>query len=105
MSEHSAARHPSVETLIAVFVALMALLGATVAVAEVDLGGPWNFAAATAIAATKAFLIVLFFMNIRYSGALARLVAAVGFFWLAILFALTFADYLSRGWLHILPSW
>ena len=105
MSEHSAARHPSVETLIAVFVALMALLGATVAVAEVDLGGPWNFAAATAIAATKAVLIVLFFMNIRYSGALARLVAAVGFFWLAILFALTFADYLSRGWLHVLPSW
>jgi cytochrome c oxidase subunit 4 len=105
MSEHSAAKHPSVETLIAVFVALMALLGATVAVAEIDLGGPWNFAAATAIAATKAVLIVLFFMNIRYSGALARLVAAAGFFWLVILFALTFADYWTRGGLPVTQSW
>lgn len=105
MSEHSSVQHASVETLIAVFVALMALLGATVAVAEVDLGGPWNFAAGAAIAAVKATLIVLFFMNIRYSGPLSRLTATAGLFWLAILFVLTFADYLTRGWLHAAPAW
>jgi cytochrome c oxidase subunit 4 len=105
MTEHAQAKHPSIETLVAVFVALLALLGATVAVAEVDLGGPWNFAAAFAIASVKAALIIWFFMNIRYSTPLSRLVAFAGLFWLAIMFALTFADYLTRGWLKVTATW
>ncbi len=105
MTEHAQVTHPSIETLVAVFVALMALLGATVAVAEVDLGGSWNFVAATSIAAIKATLIILFFMNIRYSTPLARLVAFSGFFWLLVMFALTFADYWTRGWLAVTESW
>lgn len=100
MSEQARPSHPSVETLVAVFVALMALLGATVAVAEVDLG-PWNFVVATAIATTKATLIVLFFMNVRYSTPLARMIAFGGFFWLVIMFVLTFSDYWTRGWLSV----
>ncbi len=104
MKPHAHVPHASVETLIAVFVALMALLGATVAVAEVDLGGPWNFVVATVIASVKAVLILLFFMNVRYSTPLARLVAFAGFFWLAIMFVLSFADYWTRGWLAV-QSW
>ncbi len=95
MHEQAHASHASVETLVAVFVALMALLGATVAVAEIDLG-PWNFVAATSIATTKAALIILFFMNVRYSTPLARLIAFSGFFWLVVMFVLTFADYWTR---------
>ena len=45
----------------------------------------------------KTTLIVLFFMEVRYSVGLIRLMACVGF-WLVILFSLTFADYLTRGW-------
>jgi cytochrome c oxidase subunit 4 len=92
--------HPSVAGLVANFVALMILLAATIAIAEVDLGRG-NFIASTAIAATKMTLIMLFFMNLRYSKPLARLVACAGFFWLAIMFALSFCDYLSRGWLAV----
>jgi hypothetical protein len=36
---------------------------------------------------------------------LSRLVAFAGLFWLAILFALTFADYLTRGWLAVTATW
>jgi cytochrome c oxidase subunit 4 len=97
-SSHHAPPHPSVAGLVANFVALMLLLAATIAIAEINLG-KGNFIAATAIAATKMTLIMLFFMNLRYSKPLTRLVACAGFFWLAIMFALAFSDYLSRGWL------
>lgn len=96
---HHAPPHPSVAVLLANFVALMLLLGATVAVAEINLG-KGNFIAATAIAATKATLILLFFMNLAYSKSLTRLVACAAFFWLLILFGLSFSDYFSRGWLR-----
>jgi cytochrome c oxidase subunit 4 len=90
--------HPSVTALVANFVALMILLGATIAIAEIDLGRG-NFIASTAIAATKMTLIMVIFMNLRYSKPLSRLVACAGFFWLAIMFALSLSDYGSRGWL------
>jgi cytochrome c oxidase subunit 4 len=90
--------HPSIVGLVANFIALMLLLAATIAIAEVDLG-PGNFIASTGIAATKTTLIMLFFMNLRYSKPLSRLVACAGFFWLAIMFALSFSDYLTREWL------
>lgn len=90
--------HPSVLALVANFFALMILLAATIAIAEIDLGRG-NFIAATGIAAMKMTLIMLVFMNLRYSKPLTRLVACAGFFWLAIMFALTFSDYVSREWL------
>lgn len=96
-AEHEPA-HSTVLGLVANFIALMLLLVATVAIAEVDLGRG-NFIAATLIATTKMMLIMLVFMNLRYSKPLSRLVPAAGFFWLAILFALCFADYITRGWL------
>lgn len=92
--------HPPVVGLIANFIALMLLLAATVAISEVDLGRG-NFIASTVIAATKAMLIMVIFMNLRYSKPLTRLVACAGFFWLAIMFGLSFTDYVSRGWLRL----
>lgn len=97
-SSHPAPPHPSVLGLVANFIALMVLLAATIAIAEIDLGRG-NFVASTLIAATKMTLIMLVFMKLRYSKPLSRLVACAGFFWLAILFALSFSDYISRGWL------
>jgi cytochrome c oxidase subunit 4 len=90
--------HPSPRLYVAIWGLLMVLLCVTVAVNEVDLG-QWNFFIAFAIALVKAVLIVLFFMHVRYSPGLTRVVACAGFFWLAIMLALTFADYLTRGWM------
>jgi cytochrome c oxidase subunit 4 len=65
--------------------------------ARVDFG-VLNNVVMLAIACTKALLVVLFFMHVRWSTRLTWVVAASGFFWLLILFSITMADYMSRGW-------
>lgn len=81
-----------------VFVALLLLVALTVTAAQHDLGR-WNFAIAALIAAVKAFLIALYFMHVRRSSRLIKLVVAGGLLWLAILFSLSLADYWTRNWL------
>jgi cytochrome c oxidase subunit 4 len=49
---------------------------------------------------TKALLVILFFMHVRWSTRLTWVVVASGFFWLLILFGLTMMDYLTRGWVE-----
>ena len=81
----------------AVFAALIVGTALTVAVAFVDLGA-MNNVLMLGIAMTKALLVILFFMHVRWGTRLTWVVAASGFFWLLILFCLTMTDYLSRGW-------
>ena len=87
-----------VKLYVAVFVALLLLLAATVAVSFVRLG-EFNVVIPLAIAIGKTFLVMLFFMHVRYSGRLVWIYVGVGFFWLGILIALVLGDYLTRGWL------
>lgn len=79
----------------------MAGTGLTVLAAFYDFPGPLNAIVALTIAVIKATLVVLFFMHVRYSGRLIWLVIGSALFWLAIMFAITFSDYSSRGWLPI----
>jgi cytochrome c oxidase subunit IV len=79
-----------------VFAALMIGTAITVAAAFVDLGA-LNNVVMLAIAMTKATLVVLFFMHVRWSTRLTWVIAASGFFWLLILFGLTMQDYFTRG--------
>ena len=81
----------------AVFAALMVGTAITVAAAFVDLG-VLNNVVMLAIAMTKATLVILYFMHVRWSTRLTWVIAASGFFWLLILFGLTMQDYLTRGW-------
>ncbi|MNX87814.1 hypothetical protein D3C86_1197540 [compost metagenome] len=85
--------------LLGVYGLLMALLLLTFGASRLSLG-PFNTVVALAIALGKAFLIVAFFMELRFSRSLPRLVAGAGLYWLFILFSLTLGDYLSRGWLR-----
>ena len=87
-----------------VFGGLMVLLGATVAIAYVHLG-KLNVIAALTIAVIKAVLIILYFMLVRYSSRLLWIFVGAGFFWLGILFALSFSDFLTRGWLPLPTGW
>jgi cytochrome c oxidase subunit 4 len=84
-------------TYYAIFGALMVLTAITVAAAFIDLG-VLNFPVALAIAITKATLVVLFFMHVKYNSRLVQLVCGGAFFFLVVLFGLTMSDYLSRGW-------
>lgn len=72
----------------------------TVQAAKIDLGRG-NIILALAIAVTKMTLVVLFFMHGKYSSRRTKLVIVSGFFWLAIMLALTLADYTTR---HHEPS-
>jgi cytochrome c oxidase subunit 4 len=80
-----------------VFLALKVGTGLTVAAASYDLGALNNIVMLT-IACTKALLVILFFMHVRWSTRLTWVVAGSGFFWLLILFCLTMSDFLTRGW-------
>jgi cytochrome c oxidase subunit IV len=86
-----------VRIYVGVLLALLALTALTTAVAFYDLGR-WNTIAALAIAVTKMLLVILFFMHLKYSSGLTRLVLLAGFFWFAILVALTLSDELTRNW-------
>jgi cytochrome c oxidase subunit 4 len=82
----------------AVFAALMVFTTVTVGVAYVDLG-PLNVVVALTIAVTKAVLVILYFMHLRYSTRLTRVIVGAGFFWLLVLILFTMSDVVSRGWL------
>ena len=86
------------KTYYGVFAGLMVLLAATVGIAYIHLG-KLNIAVALLIAFVKATLIILYFMHVRYSSRLLWIFVGAGFFWLGILFALSFADYVTRSWL------
>jgi cytochrome c oxidase subunit 4 len=95
-------RTPSVKTYFLVFGALLALLALTVGASYINLG-PFNLIASLAISIAKALLIMLIFMEVRYSHAIVRLFAGAAFLWLLIMFALTMSDYYSRHWVG--PDW
>ena len=84
-------------TYYAIFGALMVLTLVTIGVAFIHLGS-LNFPVALAIAITKATLVVLFFMHVKYSSRLTKMIISMAFFFLLIMFTLTMTDYLSRGW-------
>ncbi len=52
------------------------------------------------IAVTKATLVVLFFMHVKYSPKLTWTVIIGSIFWLFIMLVLTMNDYFTRDWLH-----
>ena len=68
----------------------------TVQIAFFDLG-VLNTIAAVTIAVLKATLVALFFMHLKYSSGLTKVVLVSGLLWLGILLALTLGDYLTRG--------
>jgi cytochrome c oxidase subunit 4 len=79
-----------------IFGALMVLTAVTVSAAFVELG-ILNFPVAIGIATIKATLVVLFFMHVKYSSGLTKLVVLCSLFFLFILLAETMMDYASRG--------
>jgi len=83
-----------------IFIALTVLTVVTWSVAKIDLGR-MNAVVALTIAVIKATLVVLYFMHVRYSSRLTWVFVGAGFFWLAIMVALTLSDYMTRGWLTI----
>jgi cytochrome c oxidase subunit 4 len=94
MAEHVVAPR----TYYLVFAALLVLTLLTVGASYLELG-PLHTVVALLIAASKALLVVLFFMHVLYSPRLIWVVIGGSLFWLAIMLALTLSDYWTRPWL------
>ena len=82
---------------VAILFALLIGTALTVWASFIDLG-PWNPVIALAIATSKASLVVLFFMGVKYSSKLTKLTVSAGIFTFLILISMTLADYISRAW-------
>jgi cytochrome c oxidase subunit IV len=93
-----------VKTYVGIFLVLMVLTGLTTGVAFIDLHA-WNTPVALAIAVVKMVLVVLFFMHVKYSTKLTKMVIIAGFFFLTLLVAFTLADELTRGWSPRAQDW
>jgi cytochrome c oxidase subunit 4 len=94
MSEHIS----SVKLYVGIWLTLLFFTGLTVFAATIDLGA-LNPIVALAIATTKAVLVVLFFMHVKYAHErLTKLVVVTAIFFFFILIALSMADYSTRLW-------
>jgi len=88
----------SLGTYLLIGTTLLVLTVTTTLIAFVNLG-PFNAAVALTIATIKALLVILFFMHVKYTNEkMTGAVVVAGFFFLAILLALSMSDYLTRAW-------
>lgn len=91
MAEHIASR----KFYLLIWAALMLLTGLTAFASRIDLG--WaNAPVAMLIASTKATLVALFFMHMRWSDKVTRMAGVAGIAWLAVMLVLTCADFFTR---------
>jgi|SRR5580700_686906 cytochrome c oxidase subunit 4 len=90
----------SLKTYTLVFLSLLILTAATTLVATIDLGR-LNIVMALFIAVVKMMLVALFFMHLRHTTVLTKVVVGGGLLWLAILLVLSLADFGTRGWLPV----
>ena len=94
-------QHMNIPKYIGVFLILFVGTIVTYFVALTDLDGRFFPGANTLVALFIAFFkmtcVMLFFMHVYWSPKLIKLSAVASFFWLAIMFAYTMQDYLTRG--------
>lgn len=85
-----------VRSYVLTYLALMALLAATVGAAYINLGR-WNLPLTLTIATVKAGLVIVFFMHIRETVRLIWLYALLSLVFIGYLFGGTLFDLLTRG--------
>jgi cytochrome c oxidase subunit 4 len=90
----------TVGTYVKILVALLIATGLTTWVATLPLGN-FSTVVALSIATGKMLLVALFFMHVRHSSKLTKLIVVGGLLWLAILLLLTMTDFASRGILGV----
>src|SRR6478736_1945513 len=87
--------HVSKKSYAVVWLALLLLLFATWAAAEVNMG-KFNNVVALVIAFAKMALVLLFFMHVKYEKRLTWVFVSAGFIWLLIMIGCALGDYLTR---------
>jgi len=85
-----------------VYAALLGLALLTWGLSYVHLGDPLSAIVALTIAISKALLVVLFFMHVRYSSWLIWVFVGAVIAWMGHILILTMSDYLTRA---TVPGW
>jgi cytochrome c oxidase subunit 4 len=94
----------STKTSVVVLIALTVLMFVTIAAAEVHLPYVWmNNVVAMAIATLKAFLVMTFFMGLKWATSLTKLWAGAGFVVFILMFIILL-DYGTRKY-EVVPNW
>ena len=93
---HSEGKHLGPAQYVMVWVALMVLTGATLAVWKTDMSYAMRVVAALGIATVKAALVAIFFMHLWEEPGVARLVLVVSALFVALLIGLTLVDNATR---------
>lgn len=83
------------KTYLIVWAALLVLLLVTWGTAYLPLGS-LNAVINLLVASVKALLVMFFFMHLRTSNVLIKVVAFAALFWLTLLVSLSLSDFLSR---------
>ncbi len=97
--EHIEHDHMTIPKYLGVFAILVVGTVLTYYAATVDMDFIFpgaNTLVALGIAFTKMAFVMLFFMHVYWSPKLIWLAAVASFFWLAIMFAYTMQDYVTR---------
>lgn len=84
-----------VRVYLVVFATLLVLTAVTTGIAFIDLGRI-NAVLMLTIAVSKATLVVLYFMHVRYSSRLTWVVVSGGFVWLVVMIVFTMSDIATR---------
>src|ERR1035438_2083647 len=95
--EHGSHHIVTPKVYAAVFVTLLVGTALTVVAANIDLG-LFNPIIALGIACTKAVIVILWFMHVKYQSNLIKMTVGAGFFTFLVLITLTLSDYISRAW-------
>lgn len=95
-SNHEAHHVTPISTYAKTFGVLVVLMLLTVWASEIRLGSLANNLVAMAIAVTKAVLVILFFMGVKYGTKLIKVWAALGFIWFTLILGIL-ADHFTRG--------
>jgi cytochrome c oxidase subunit 4 len=82
---------------VVIFLTLLFFTALTIGASYLEMG-PFNPIVAIAIAVTKATLVVLFFMHVKYSSRVTKLAVGAGVFTFLVLVGMTLSDYISRAW-------
>jgi cytochrome c oxidase subunit 4 len=97
---HTDEQHIGIPGYLGVFAILIVGTIATYYAATIDMDVVFpgaNTLVALLIAFTKMTCVMLFFMHVYWSKRLIWLAVVASFFWMAIMFAYTMQDYLTRG--------
>lgn len=83
------------KVLSTVFLVLISLVILTITVTSLDLA-PYSVTVALIIAGVKAYLVMAYFMHLKYEGLLLRILVAGVFVLFAAIVVFTFIDYAFR---------